>query len=110
MDIDWDFIENFCLSVTGTYTGKMYVPYFGIYTDPDVGELRQTDQFWDLGTKLTYNIKINGATLQLFAGAKNIANSYQKDFDTGIDRDPAFVYGPISPRSIYFGIKIGNKL
>ncbi len=110
MNLDWDFIENFCLSVTGTYTGNMYVPYFGIYTDPDLGELRRTDPFWDVGAKLTYNIKINGATVQLFAGAKNIANSYQKDFDTGVDRDPSYVYGPISPRSIYFGVKIGNKL
>ena len=32
------------------------------------------------------------------------------DFDSGIDRDPAYIYGPTSPRTIYFGIKIGNML
>ncbi len=110
MDIDWDFVEDVCLSLTGTYTGKMHVPYFGIHTDPEAGELRKTNPFWDLGAKIHYNIKINGATLQLFAGAKNIFNSFQSDFDTGVDRDPAYIYGPLSPRSIYLGIKIGNKL
>ena len=110
INMDWDFIENFGLALTGTYTGKMQVPYFGIYTDPEEGELRQSNPFWDLGTKIHYDIKINGASLQLFTGTKNIFNSFQSDFDIGVDRDPAYIYGPLSPRSIYFGIKIGNKL
>lgn len=110
INLDWDFVRNVCFSLTGTYTGKMMVPYFGPLTDPDVGELRESDPFIDLGSKIHYNIKINGATLQLYSGIKNIFNSYQADFDTGIDRDPAYIYGPVSPRSIYFGIRVGNKL
>ncbi|MCE5347903.1 MAG: TonB-dependent receptor [Bacteroidales bacterium] len=109
-NIDWDFVKNICISATGTYTGKMLVPYFGPLTDPDIGELRKSDPFFDLGSKIHYNIKLNGATLQLFAGIKNIFNSFQSDFDSGIDRDPAYIYGPVSPRTIYFGIKIGNKI
>ncbi|MBI5008466.1 MAG: TonB-dependent receptor [Bacteroidia bacterium] len=109
-NMDWDFIENLCLSVTGTYTGKMLVPYFGPLADPDKGELRVSDTFFDLGSKIQYNIRINGATLQIFIGIKNIFNSYQSDFDSGIDRDPAYMYGPISPRSVYFGLKLGNVL
>ncbi len=66
--------------------------------------------FFDLGLKVRYNIKLNGATLQLFAGMKNIFNSYQDDFDYGIDRDPGYVYGPINPRTVYFGLKVGNFL
>jgi outer membrane receptor for ferrienterochelin and colicins len=46
--------------------------------------------------------------VELNGGVKNIFNSYQEDFDTGIDRDPSYVYGPLSPRTIYFGIKIGS--
>jgi len=107
---DWNFVKNACFSLTGTYTGRMQVPYFGPLTDPDTGELRESDPFFDLGSKIHYNIKINGATLQIYTGIKNIFNSYQSDFDSGIDRDPAYIYGPVSPRSIYFGIKIGNKL
>jgi len=44
------------------------------------------------------------------AGVKNIFNSYQSDFDSGIDRDPAYIYGPNTPRTIYFGIRIGSLL
>jgi outer membrane receptor for ferrienterochelin and colicins len=109
-NLDWDFAKSICFSLTGTYTGSMLVPYFGPDTDPVSGELRESDPFFDLGIKIHYNIKLNGATLQLFAGIKNIFNSYQSDFDSGIDRDPAYMYGPVLPRSIYFGIKIGNML
>ena len=109
-NLDWDFVKNICFSVTGTYTGKMSVAYFGPLTDPDLGELRKSDPFFDLGSKIHYNIKLNGATCQFYTGIKNIFNSFQSDFDSGIDRDPAYMYGPISPRTIYFGIKIGNML
>jgi outer membrane receptor for ferrienterochelin and colicins len=109
-NLDWDCVKNICLSVTGTYTGKMLVPYFGPLTDPDTGELRKSDPFFDLGSKIQYNIKLNGATLQVFSGIKNIFNSFQSDFDSGIERDPSYMYGPMSPRTIYFGIKIGNKI
>ena len=108
--MDWDLIKNFRLSTTGNYTGTMLVPYFGTQTDPDVGELRESDPFFDLGIKLFYNMKLNGVTLQWFGGVKNILNAYQSDFDSGIDRDPAYMYGPNSPRAIYFGIKMGNLL
>ena len=108
--INWDFAKNVCLSATGNYTGSMLVPYFGTETDPDVGELRESEDFFDLGLKLNYTVKLNGASLQLFGGIKNIFNAYQSDFDKGIDRDPAYMYGPISPRTIYFGVKFGNLL
>lgn len=109
-NIDWDFVKNTCFSVSGVYTGKMLVPYFGIMTDPDTGELRHSKKFFDLGTRLQYDMKLNGAGVQLFAGMKNVLNSYQEDFDAGIDRDPSYIYGPLFPRTIYFGIKLGNRL
>lgn len=109
--IDWKPSKKWGASVTGNYTGSMLVPYFGTeIPNPDDGELRESNTFFDLGIKVRYNIKLNGATLQLFAGAKNIFNSYQNDFDSGIDRDPGYIYGPINPRTIYFGLKVGNFL
>jgi len=86
------------------------VPYFGPYTDPEAGELKVTSDFYDLGLKLHYNMKLNGATLQWFGGVKNLFNSYQSDFDRGVDRDPAYMYGPVNPRTIYVGVKFGNFL
>ena len=89
----------------------MLVPYFGpTITNPEDGELRESESFFDLGLKMSYDIKVNGATLQVFAGAKNLLNSYQNDFDSGINRDPGYMYGPNQPRAIYFGFRIGNKL
>lgn len=109
--IDWKAIDKFGISVTGNYTGKMLVPYFGLeIANPDDGELRESDSFVDLGMKARYNFKLNGALLQLYAGVKNIFNSYQNDFDYGIDRDPGYVYGPMLPRTIYLGFKIGNMI
>ncbi|MEA1887817.1 MAG: TonB-dependent receptor [Bacteroidota bacterium] len=108
LTVDWDFAENCSFAVSGTYTGKMQVPYFGPDTDPDTGELRESGSFFDLGSKLRYNIQLNGTHIQLFGGVKNIFNSYQSDFDSGINRDPSYIYGPLFPRTLYFGIKFGN--
>ena len=106
--LDWDFSKGFCLSGTGNYTGKMLVPYFG--TENPEGELRTSDSFFDMGLKLTYTVKLNGASVEFSGGIKNILNSYQDDFDTGIDRDPAYIYGPLTPRTVFVGIRFGNLL
>lgn len=106
--LDWDFARNFCLSGTSNYTGKMLVPYFGT-ANPE-GELRTSHAFLDMGLKLSYTIKLNGASMEFSGGIKNIFNSYQDDFDMGINRDPAYIYGPITPRTVFLGIRFGNLL
>jgi len=114
-------IKKFGISVNGNYTGSMLVPYEGglkfknaeekaLFTKNDGWVVRKSDKFFDLGVKLNYDIRINGAKLRLYTGVKNVFNSYQDDFDRGINRDPAYNYGPMNPRTIYFGIKIGNLL
>lgn len=105
---DWDFAPGFCLKATGNYTGEMLVPYFG--TDHPEGELRTSHPFFDLGIKLAYTVKLNGASLEFAGGVKNLFNSYQEDFDYGINRDPAYVYGPMAPRTLYFSLRFGNLL
>ncbi len=109
--MDWKPTERFGISTSGNYTGKMLVPYFGNeLSNPEEGELRKSNRFFDWDIKLRYSQRINGAKVQVFGGIKNIFNSYQDDFDSGIDRDPGYIYGPKSPRTIYFGIKVGNML
>lgn len=108
---NWDIRKNLGLSTTGNYTGKMLVPYFGMtIPKPEEGELRKSSAFFDWGFKVRYKVKLNGASIQFYSGIKNILNSYQSDFDTGINRDPGYIYGPSSPRTIYFGIKLGNAI
>jgi outer membrane receptor for ferrienterochelin and colicins len=110
---DWDFAKYFCLSFTGNYTGKMFVPYFGADLPAgdirNTGELRISKPFFDAGWRLEYSLKITDeAKIQFFAGMKNVFNSYQKDFDTGVERDPAYIYGPSLPRTVFIGFRINN--
>ena len=109
--LSWEGMEKFNVSASGNYTGKMLVPYFGTQLPtPEKGELRVSERFFDLGLKLKYTTRMNGAKFQIYGGTKNLFNSYQKDFDKGIDRDPGYIYGPAEPRSLYLGLKIGNIL
>lgn len=67
--------------------------------------------FFDAGIKGEYIIKlVNGFEMSLSTGIKNVFNSYQDDFDKGINRDPAYIYGPNLPHSVYFGTKVSNLL
>lgn len=102
----------FSVAFTGNYTGTMLVPYFGPkLTNPEAGQLNKTNSFFDAGMKFSYQLKLTDAVrMELNAGIKNIFNSFQKDFDEGINRDPGYIYGPTSPRIIYFGLKFGNLL
>ena len=110
MSFDWDITKKLNVSFTGTYTGSMLVPYFGENAADEDGELRTSNQFFDAGVKLEYKQAVNGSHLIWFVGMNNIFNSYQKDFDEGIDRDPGYIYGPNLPRTLNLGLRIGNLL
>ena len=67
----------------------------------------KTSPFWDMGFKAAYDFRIyNSFNLQLNAGMQNVFNSFQKNFDSGADRDSGFMFGPTLPRTLYFGIKL----
>ncbi len=136
--IDYVIAKKLTLIASGTYTGKMKIAYYGstyrmgevvqiaddegeiirkeIYNGTPIevndgetpGTLRTTPTFFDLGFKAEYELKLGGIPLKAFAGVKNIFNSYQDDFDTGDGRDPAYIYGPTNPRTVYAGIKLSN--
>jgi outer membrane receptor for ferrienterochelin and colicins len=110
LSLDFSPVMLFNVAFTGNYTGPMLVPYFGSNQEnPEVGQLNKTGSFFDAGVKLSYEVRITDAVkMEINAGIKNIFNSYQNDLDTGIDRDPGYIYGPISPRTIYFGVKFGS--
>ena len=131
--LDYKVTKAFGISTTGNFTGKMLLPYHGprlanyesissIVRIPDgfknmnladrmdAGIVRDSETFFDLGFKARYDIKMKDTNMQVYAGVKNIFNSYQSDFDMGLNRDPSYMYGPMNPRIVYFGIKIGNIL
>ena len=99
---------NFDLTLAGIITGPMDVAHIVGETDSggEVVDLVRTQTFFDLNITLGYTIKANmfgtGNTIKLFAGVKNVLNSFQSDFDTGIERDAGYTYGPSYPRHYYF--------
>jgi outer membrane receptor for ferrienterochelin and colicins len=92
-------------SFSGTYTGSILVQHYAGYIPRDIEVT--TKSFFDLTIKLMYDLAINNLTkVQLNLGAQNLFNSYQNDFDKGINRDAAYIYGPALPRTLFAGIKI----
>ncbi|MDU1891180.1 MAG: TonB-dependent receptor [Dysgonomonas sp.] len=120
LTMDWEFARNVGVSLTGNYTGKMLVPYYGpevvktpeeIENEIEKGELHKSKRFFDAGIKFHYDMKLSkNVTVEWFAGMKNLFNSFQKDFDKGINRDPSYIYGPSLPRTVFLGFRVGNFL
>lgn len=112
---DWYgyFVGTFNISkklianISGVYTGSMAQPYesalqkpLGVYT---------TQDFMEVNFRISYDFRVlPELNLQINGGIQNFFNSYQDDFDTGIDRDAAYIYGPQRPRTYFLGIKFGN--
>lgn len=95
--------RNLKASLFGNYTGRMLVPHSAGYIDSDRNEL--TPRFWDMGVRIAYNIELTSViALELFAGVKNIFNSFQSDIDFGPNRDSVYIYGPMVPRTYFFGV------
>jgi outer membrane receptor for ferrienterochelin and colicins len=99
--------KTLALSLTGTYTGPMLAPHYAGFVASD--RIVRTPNFFELNVKVSYDFKVKEIlVIQLYAGAQNLANSYQSDFDRGANRDANYVYGPIRPRAFFAGIKFGS--
>lgn len=93
------------LALSGTYTGSMLVEHHAGMIAQNV--TMETPDFWDMGFKAAYELKVyRSFSLQINAGVQNMLNSFQKDFDSGADRDSGYIYGPTLPRSFFMGIKL----
>ena len=94
-------VKALTLALNGTYTGKMLVEHHAGMIEKN--ETAVTPSFCDMGFKAAYDFRLyNSFTLQLNAGMQNIFNSFQKDFDSGADRDSGYIYGPTLPRTFSF--------
>ena len=102
--------NNWQVSTTAQYTGSMLIPYFGpVLDDPEEGVLRESEPFLDMGLTVKRTLRLGSTNVALFAGVRNILNAYQRDFDTGVNRDPGYMYGPGQPRTIQLGLRVGNR-
>ena len=90
------------VSLSGIYTGRMYVPHFG-----QQDEMVHTSDFMELSAKLAYTFPLNHhLRLQLNCGVQNIFNAFQSDLDRGEYRDSGYFYGPTQPRTFFVGCKV----
>ena len=97
--------KQLTLALSGTYTGRMLIEHHAGMIEKNITV--ETSPFFDMGFKAAYDFRLyNSFDLQLNAGVQNIFNSFQKDFDSGADRDSGYMYGPTLPRCFYFGIRL----
>jgi len=124
-----EFSDAFSSSVSLSYTGAMDVPHFGLMAEDFEGtdeyeavvkaiengdviegeRLERSADFLILDFLLNYDFKLGKESkLRLFGGVKNAFNQTQASLDRGIYRDAGYIYGPSMPRTLNFGLKIGN--
>lgn len=98
---------SFKASVFGNYTGSMLVKHTFYTDEEEIDSEKNTSDFWDMGAKLSYTFKLGASTnLELSGGIKNIFDAYQKDLDYGKLKDTSYIYGPMFPRTVFFGLKV----
>lgn len=101
--------KKFQNNLTYVYTGSMYVQHIAGFVADD--RLVKTNPFHEINLKTSYTFDLKSdVQLQLNAGVQNVFNAYQNNFDRGVDRDAAFVFGPSRPRTFFVGVKIGTDL
>jgi len=98
----YDMTEKLNFFGSAKYTGTMYVPN---ETTEEIVETSQT--FVELDAGLTWDLPfVNSFSAKLSFGMKNITDAYQDDLQKGVDRDPAYLYGPQLPRRVYAGVDV----
>lgn len=102
--------QKFKTSVNLVYTGKMEILHLASNQNLIKDEYFTSPTFAEIGFKSSYTFTIEKlkTNIELFAGAKNLFDGYQKSFDTGKERDSNFIYGPATPRTVFVGLKFGN--
>lgn len=100
-------IRTFDASLSGVYTGAMDLAHV-IDSETEYTMVKTTPNFLELNLKLQYHLPLDKTyRLTLFTGMQNMLNSFQQDFDRGAERDAGYVYGPIRPRTLFVGLKMG---
>ena len=98
--------KNWALQANLQLTGAMLVPhvldpdnaYTVVKTTPNFADLALfAEKQWILAPRLR---------LESSVGIQNLFNSFQRDLDTGPDRDAGYVYGPMRPRTFLLSLRL----
>jgi outer membrane receptor for ferrienterochelin and colicins len=90
----WTPIDALTIDASCIITGPMWV------VNERIIERRRTPSFADMGLRGAYDVHIDGVELRVGIGLVNLLNAYQLDLERGPQRDAAYVYGPMRPRTI----------
>lgn len=87
------------------YTGRMWVPHV-LDAETAYTELKRTPHFVDAGLFVERNwVLTKRMRLESSLGVQNLLNSFQRDLDAGPNRDAAYVYGPLRPRTLLLSLR-----
>ena len=106
--ITYNANRNWAITANGVFTGSMLLAHVaGEGTGQTFDEYFESQSFTDLGIRAghTFNLPKMKSGIEVFGGLKNIFDAYQKNFDTGKNRDSNFIYGPNMPRTVFFGLR-----
>ncbi|MDP2542881.1 TonB-dependent receptor [Tenacibaculum discolor] len=103
--------QKFKTALNLVYTGSMEVLHLASPQNLTADEYFNSPSFFNLGINSSYTLNIEKmkTNLEFTAGIKNIFDEYQSKFDIGKERDSNFIYGPATPRTFVFGIKISSN-
>ena len=94
------------IELTAQYTGSMDIARV-INEEDELIELVNTQSFMDVHLRYTRQIwQKQKSKLEIYGGIINIFNSFQREFDQGPERDAAFLFGPLRPRTFYAGLNL----
>lgn len=107
-------LERLQLIASGTYTGSMLLYHSEVEEEAGSkhaagGHIHkvETPSFFDLTLKATYTIPLGGRSLlEISGGVQNLFDSFQRDFDSGPDRDASYIYGPTRPITLFVGMNL----
>ncbi len=105
LSLSYQTAGRWSFSTSGVFTGRMAVPHV-IDPETEYTAIKTTPVFAENNWKLNYAMPVQQSMrIQLSAGVYNLFNSYQRDLDTGVERDAGYVFGPIRPRTPYLSVQ-----
>lgn len=95
------------VSVSAVLNGAMDVPHLAGPGTPE-DRLFRSPATVDVAVWLRTSASVFSSAVSIEAGVDNIFNAFQNNFDSGVDRDSNFFWGPARPRTA--GIRLGWTL
>lgn len=89
-----------------TFTGPMLVPRYDAEADPL--EVNTSGWFAVINANVSQAFALDGGALvEPFVGVRNLLDSRQTDLERGATRDAGYIYGPMQPRTVMAGVRLG---